>query len=402
MNKKELLEKRAKLIADARALLAKAVLTDEDQANADAMMDEADGIKAQLDRLDRAERLANTLEQGGETPRAQRRAPTNILEHTNEVRAQLSSDEYRNDFWTMARTAPNQFHGAAAERLQYVNSLHTVTDTRGGYLVPVEYETTLLRALDNETVFRSMADVITSGTDRIIPTEVDIGEANWLGEEEEYPESDAQFGRTNMGNHKLGRIIKVSEELLQDAFFDIEGYVANAFGRSFGFAQERAFLTGNGVGKPKGVLLDATIGKTTAAPTALVADDLLDVYHALRRGYRNKAKWLVSDSLIKSVRKLKDGQGNYIWQPGLTAGAPDTMLGRPVEVSDFMPDVAAGQTPLLFGDFKYYRIMDRKGVTMQRLSELYAKNGQVGFRMYMRTDGKLLLPEAVKSLKMAA
>ena len=115
-----------------------------------------------------------------------------------------------------------------------------------------------------------------------------------------------------------------------------------------------------------------------------------------------KATWVVNDSTIKAIRKLKDNNGQYLWQPGLTANAPDTILGRPVKTSAFMPSIAAGAKSIIFGDFKYYWIADRQGRTFKRLNELYATTGQVGFLASQRVDGRLILPEALKVLKQKA
>lgn len=402
MTKKEKLEKRAKLIADARALLDKGTLSAEDSANFDAMMKEADDIKAALDKEDRLAALEASLT--NPTPAAAAATPSGdpIVDMANAAMRARASDNYSQAFWNAVRSDPQMLSMENRRELQIVASQNTGTPDKGGYLVPLQYETVLIQALDNFNIMRRLATVTSSGVDRQIPVEVDIGAATWIDEEAQFPESDITVGKTNMSAHKLGRIIKVSEELLQDAFFDVASYVADCFGRTFGRAEEQAFLLGNGTGKPKGIVLDAQAGVTTAAATAVTADNVIDMYHALRRQYRNRATWLVSDAFVKAIRKLKDNDGQYLWQPSISANTPDTIMGRPVETSDDMAGLTASAVPAVFGDMKYYRIMDRKGITMQRLNELYAATGQVGFRMYSRTDGKLLLPEAVKKLTMAA
>ena len=129
---------------------------------------------------------------------------------------------------------------------------------------------------------------------------------------------------------------------------------------------------------------------------------MLDLFYSLSRPYRAQARWLSSDPMIKLIRKLKDNDGQYLWQPGLQADEPDRILGRPVIASSYVPAPAASARSLAFGDMSYYRIADRLGTTMQRLDEKYADTGQVGFRMRSRTDGKLTLAEAVKVLEQAA
>lgn len=146
----------------------------------------------------------------------------------------------------------------------------------------------------------------------------------------------------------------------------------------------------------------ATAGVTAAGTAAVTADELVDLYHSLKPQYRQAAVWTMKDSTVKLVRKLKDSEGQYIWQPGLQAGQPDTILNAPLRVTDGMPAAAAGAVSVLFGDFSHYMIADRSGVSMQRLNELYAANGQIGFKAFKRTEGKLILTEAVKKLTQAA
>ena len=124
----------------------------------------------------------------------------------------------------------------------------------------------------------------------------------------------------------------------------------------------------------------------------------MDLYYSLKSPYRRNAVWTLNDSTVKAIRKLKDGNGQYLWQPGITAGAPDMILGCPVRTSSYMPAIAAGAKTIAFGDFSYYWIADRQGRSFKRLNELYAATGQVGFLASQRVDGKLVLPEAVKVL----
>ena len=209
----------------------------------------------------------------------------------------------------------------------------------------------------------------------------------------------------SIGAYKIGTMIKVSEELLNDSIFDLENYISTEFARRIGAKEEEAFFTGDGSGKPTGILAaagGAEVGVTAAAATALTADEVIDLFYSLKSPYRKNAFWVLNDSTVKAIRKLKDGQGQYLWQPSLAAGMPDTILGRPVKTSAFMPAVAAGAKTVAFGDFRYYWIADRQGRSFKKLSELYAATGQVGFLGSQRVDGRLILPEAVKVLKQKA
>ena len=309
-----------------------------------------------------------------------------------------ASEEYRTNFWNAMRSK--------VPLPGVVNALEKGTDFEGGYLVPDEYERTLVEALEEENVFRQLANVIrTSSGDRKIPVVATKGTASWIDEEGAYTESDDSFGPVSIGAYKVGTMIKVSEELLNDSVFDLESYIAKEFARRIGAKEEEAFFTGDGSGKPLGVLAatgGAETGVTAASSTAVTAGELMDLFYSLKSPYRKKAVWVLNDSTIKAVRKLKDSTGQYLWQPSLMAGTPDTLLGRPVKTSAYMPVIAAGAKTIAFGDFSYYWIADRQGRSFKRLNELYAANGQVGFLGSQRVDGKLVLSEAVKVLAQKA
>ena len=202
--------------------------------------------------------------------------------------------------------------------------------------------------------------------------------------------------------YKLSVAVKVSEELLADNQYDLEGYLIRSFGQAIANAEEDAFITGDGVSKPTGLLhptKGGQIGIVTAG-NSITADEVVDLIYKLKRPYRTKAAFLTSDSTLAAIRKLKDGIGNYIWQPALTAGEPDRLLGYPVYTSAFVPTVDAGQPVMAFGDFSYYNIGDRGTRSLAALHELYAGVGQVAFVARERVDGRLILPEAVQVLKM--
>lgn len=289
---------------------------------------------------------------------------------------------------------------------EVLNALQVGTDSEGGFLVPDEFERTLVEALEEQNIFRSLASVIqTSSGDRKIPVVASKGTASWVDEEGAIPESDDSFGQVSIGAYKLGTMIKVSEELLNDSVFDLEAYISREFARRIGNKEEEAFFSGDGKGKPLGVLAatgGAETGVTAASATAFTVDEVFDLFYALKAPYRKSAVFLMNDSSVKALRKLKDGNGQYLWQPSLTAGAPDTLLGRPVHTSAYMPAMAAGAKSILFGDLSYYWVADRQGRSFRRLGELFAPTGQVGFLATQRVDGKLILPEAVQVLQQKA
>lgn len=286
------------------------------------------------------------------------------------------------------------------------NTLREGTDSEGGYLVPDEFERTLVQALEQATVIRNHAHIITtsSGSHKI-PVVASHGSAAWLDEGGQYTESDEVFGQVQLDAHKVGTIIKVSEELLQDSAFDLESYIVSEFARRIGNKEEEAFLTGNGTGKPTGIL-DATaggqVGVTTASATGITADEVIDLFYSLKAPYRQNAVWILNDSTVKAIRKLKNGAGDYLWQPALKDGDVPTILGKPYFTTPYAPEIAAGAKTIIFGDLSYYWIGDRTGITFKRLNERFADYGQVGFLAYRRLDGKTVLPEAIKILQMKA
>jgi HK97 family phage major capsid protein len=291
-------------------------------------------------------------------------------------------------------------------RHDVLNALSVGTDSEGGYLVPDEFERTLVQTLEEENVFRKLAKIIqTSSGDRKIPVVVTKGTAAWLDEGEEFDESDSVFGQTSIGAYKLGTMIKVSDELLNDSVFDLENYISTEFARRIGAKEEEAFLVGDADGKPTGIFNatgGAQLGVTAGSATAITADEIIDLVYSLKAPYRKNAVFLMNDATVKAIRKLKDGQGQYLWQPSLTAGTPDTLLNRPVYTSAYAPIIEAGAKTIAFGDFGYYWIADRQGRSFKRLNELFATTGQVGFLASQRVDGKLILPEAIKVLQQKA
>ena len=391
----ELREKRAKAWEAAKAFLdshrnEKGVLSAEDDASYSRMEQEITDLGKEISRLERQEAFEKELSQPVNMPLTGRPAAGSL----GKEKTGRASDEYRTNFWDMMRSK--------TPMPQVVNALQIGTDSEGGYLVPDEYERTLVEALEEENVFRQLAKVIrTSSGDRKIPVVATKGTASWIDEEGAYLESDDSFGQVSIGAYKVGTMIKVSEELLNDSVFDLEAYISREFARRIGAKEEEAFFTGDGSGKPLGVLAaagGAETGVTAASATAITADELIDLFYSLKAPYRRNAVWVLNDSTIKAIRKLKDNQGQYLWQPSLTAGAPDLLLGKPVRTSAYMPAIAADAKTIAFGDFSYYWIADRQGRSFKRLNELYAATGQVGFLASQRVDGKLVLPEAIKVL----
>lgn len=389
----ELQEKRAKIWKQAKDFLderqAKSdILSAEDNATYERMEKDVVDLGKEIDRLNKQAAIDNELNQP--TTNAIVGAPTLGKESG-------AKDQYDQLFWNMMR-------GNVSANV--MNALKEGSDSDGGYLVPDEFENQLIQKLHQENVLRSISHVIqTSSGDHKIPVVASEGTASWLDEEAAYTESNSSFGQVTLGAHKLGTLIKVSDELLNDSAFDLTNYISTEFARRLGDSEEEAFLTGNGTGRPTGILNDsngAKDGVTAAAADAITFDELIDLFYSLKEPYRKNAVFLMNDSTVKAVRKLKDQNGQYIWQPSVQLGTPDMILNRPVFTSQYMPTLSAGNKIALFGDFSYYWIADRQGRTFKRLNELYAVNGQVGFLGSQRVDAKTILPEALTTLKMGA
>lgn len=395
----ELREKRAKAWDAAKQFLdakrgADGMLSEEDTATYDKMEQDVINLGKEIERLERQAAIDAELSKATSTPLTGK--PGAKMGKDETEKTGRASDEYKGSFWNAMRVK--------APMPSVLNALQEGTDSEGGYLVPDEFERTLVEALEEENVFRTLAHVIkTSSGDRKIPVVASKGTASWVDEEGAYTESDDAFSQVSIGAYKLGTMIKVSEELLADSVFDLEAYISKEFARRIGAREEESFFNGDGKGKPLGILAakdGAEVGVTAASATAITADEVIDLFYSLKAPYRKNAVWVLNDATVKQIRKLKDSTGQYLWQPSLVAGTPDTILGRPVKTSAFMPTAAAGAKTIAFGDFKYYWIADRQGRTFKKLSELYAANGQVGFMGTQRVDGKLILPEAIKVLQM--
>ena len=357
----------------------------------DRMADEVAKLGKEIDRLERQMEIDAKLAQPTSAP--VKNSPMAV--RTDDVKP-TATDEYNRAFWDMMR--------GDGHIMEVRNALSVGKDDEGGYTVPGEFERRLIQGLEENNIFRQMAHVIrTSSGTRKIPIANDTMEASWIDEGEEIPETTTKFAQTTLSAYKMGAMIRVSNELLNDSAFDIAAYIADRFGKAMGRAEEKAFIVGTGDKQPTGLLNDtvgAETGATAASSTAVTFDDIFKLYYSLKSPYRAKASFLCNEELLLQLMTLKDGQGQYIWRPALDIGKPDTILGRPIYTSGFMPGVARGNKVMTFGDYNFYWVADRASRTFRRLNELFASTDQVGFMTTQRVDGKLILPEAVKVLVM--
>lgn len=386
MNILELYDKRAKAWEAAKAFLDSHTdkdgnLSAEDAAAYDKMEKEVVELGKSIDRLQRQQAIDNELSRPASAPITN--APKN-----SKPAGFRASNEYKAAMLTALRT----------EFRQVSDVLEEGTDANGGYLVPEEYDRRLIDVLNEENIMRSLATKITTSGEHKINVAANKPAAAWIEEGGAIQFADATFDQKLMDAHKLHVAIKITDELLYDNAFGLENYIITQFGKALANAEEDAFLNGDGNGKPKGMLADAETGVTTSG-ASMTSDDIIDLIYSLKRPYRKNASFMMNDSTIAAIRKLKDNNNNYIWQPAYQAGEPDRLLGYTLHTSAFFPEKAAGKVALAFGDYSYYNIGDRGSRSMQQLKELFAGNGMVGYLMKERVDGLLLLPEAVKVLK---
>lgn len=278
------------------------------------------------------------------------------------------------------------------------NVLQEGVDTDGGYLVPEEYDNRLIDVLGEENIMRDLSTVITTSGEHKINIAATKPAASWIEEGGQLSFGDATFDQILLDSHKLHVAIRVTEELLYDNAFGLENYIITQFGKALANAEEDAFLNGDGVGKPLGLFAASGGGQIAETLTAAIkADDIINLVYALKRPYRKKASFIMNDKNIAAIRKLKDNNGAYIWQPSAQAGEPDRLFGYPVHTSAYAPEDA-----IAFGDYKYYNIGDRGTRSFKQLTELFAGNGMIGYVAKERVDGKLILPEAVQILRLKA
>lgn len=385
----ELKQERASAIKKQRRLVDKAEeedrsLSSDERTKFNNLDEEIDKLEERIEDLKKVEeREKKILEQmGGEGKEADN-----------------NDNEYRSVYERMLRKGMDNLDREERKIIREKRAQSVANATKGGYLVPTEWANRMIEKLTEQSVMRRLATVETTAVETKIPVSTSKPTFGWIDEEGSFPTTDEEFGQKSVDAWKNGGIIKVSEELLYDNQYDLEGRIERDFSVAASQLEEAAFVNGNGVKKPRGLILDAEAGVSDAGGSSNVDfDDVIDLVYSLKSVYRRNANFLANDDAAKTLRKLKDSNNQYLWEPSTQAGQPDRLLGYDIYYSPEMPDVSDNNKAMLFGDLSYYSIYDRQGLFMQRLNEKYADNGQIGFRAYMRTDGLLTLPEAVKYL----
>ncbi|WAW14078.1 phage major capsid protein [Peptostreptococcus equinus] len=384
----EMIEKRNKAWEGAKAFLESkrdkdGLISEEDAKVYDEMEKKVHNFSLEIERLQKMEEIDKELSK----PMSDAIVSRPMKVEDKPEKKGRARDEYKESMLTALRTNFKKVSDILQEGV----------DADGGFLVPEEYDSRLIKTLEEENIMRGLATKITTSGQHKINVAMSDPAAAWIEEGGALNFGDSKFAQVLLDAHKLHVAVKVTEELLYDNAFKLEDHILGAFGKALANAEEDAFLNGDGNGKPTGIFNKKDGGTFLKEITAIKTDDLIDLVHSLKRPYRKKAAFIMNDKTIAQVRKLKDNNGAYIWQPSYQEDEPDRILGYPVKTSAFAPENA-----IAFGDFSYYNIGDRGARSFKELTELFAGNGMIGFVAKERVDGKLVLKEAVQILPVKA
>lgn len=396
---KQLREERAKLVADAQAILKQEKMSAEDEKKFDAIMADVDAKKVELDRFERVLNVERELSQ-----RVEQRA--GIM--------QISPDQIREDdersgqafdaYMRRGILGLSDDERALIQRRQMAVSpeiraaLGVGTGAGGGFTVPqgfshqiedAEKEFGAMLADNGQTFFDT-----DSGNAIPWPTDNDTGNTGeQLGENTGTAEQDVTFGSVTFDSYMYSsKLVRVSFQLLEDSAFDLNGFLSRKLGERIGRIVNQRLTTGTGTAQPNGIVTAAALGKTGTAgqTTSVVYNDLVDLEHSIDPAYRKRARWMMADSSLKVIKKMVDGQSRPLWMPGIAVGAPDTILGYRYVINQDVPVMAASAKSILFGAVEKYVVRRVRQIGLLRLQERYAEALQVGFIAYQRFDGDLL------------
>lgn len=406
MNIQEMRRRRTKLGADARAIMTDAEaagrsMTPEEEQRFDRLMDERDQVDATIER---AERLEDDERRAAEDDAGRGRDRSNGGEDGG-----------------MAALRAYLLGGRAALTPEQARTLVAGNDPEGGFLVaPQQFVGELLQNVDDMVPLRGLATVqqLTQAESLGVPTlDTDLDDADWTSEIGTGSQDDAlRFGKRELRPHPIAKRVKVSRKLLRVSRLGPEAIVRERMAYKFAVTQEKAYMTGDGNQKPLGLFTahadgiptSRDVDVSTDASTLVNAaggnagDDLITAKYTLKPQYHRNARWLFHRLVLASVRKLKDGQDNYVWRAGLATDQGDTILDLPYVLSEYAPSTFADNDYIgLLGDFRFYWIAEALQFEVQRLVELYAEANQVGFIGRAEADGMPVLSEAFVRLQSA-
>jgi HK97 family phage major capsid protein len=400
MDTKALREQRAKLVADARQILDTAeaqarALSVEERDTIEKIDRDIDAIKATIEAREKL--AAETYV----VPESQREERTR-----EEAKGDQRKIDYANAFDGYLRRG---LAGLSSDERQVLSSgyqpfetreQNTLTGAAGGFVVAPDTRF-YNQVVEARKAFGGMLSAgctviqTSTGADLPIPTNDDTGNTGAIVAEEgsHAGGTSISLGQVRLGAHLYSsKIVKISWQLLQDSEVDFPALLARKLGERIGRIQNTHMTTGTGAGQPQGVVTGATSGVAgaTGTTTTIPADNLFDLFHSVDIAYRPNARWMMSDTTALALRKVKDGNGQYLWQPGLQMSAPDMLLGKPVVINNDMAVPAASAKSILFGDFSTYYIREVRALQVVRLEELYAANGQNGYMLFARLDAGLV------------
>lgn len=389
---KQLREERAKLVADAQAILKQDKMSSEDEQKFDAIMADVDVKKVEIDRIERVLAAEQELSQ-----RVERRAGVEgVTVSDRKVRDEEEAAIFHKWMLGGMESLEMSERQVMQRRHSPIQAAQSTTGSAGGFMIPQGFSDRLEVALKFYSGMLQNAEVLEtdSGNDIPWPTVNDTAQVGAiLAENATITAQDATFASITLKAYMYtSKLIAVSWQLMQDSAFSVENVVADIAGERLGRIWNTHFTTGTGSSQPNGVVTAATLGKTgtTGQTGSVIYDDLIDLIYSVDRAYRQGSKFMMNDASIKVVRKLKDSQGLPLWQTSLQAGEPDNLLGYPVVPNNDVATMAANAKSILFGDFKKYKIRRVRGGSLVRLNERYADALQVGFFLFGRVDGNLI------------
>lgn len=392
----EMKQRHADVVAEMRTLVESADkenrgMTDEENTKYDSLDKELDLLKSSIQKREKldAEEARLSAEDAQNTSENREKG------HASGGKNGIESAEYREAFRQFI-VDPTQINPEQRNLLLEKRALSAVTGASGGYTVSEDFYNKLVDAMQHFGGMRQVSNVFstTTGADLPIPTANDTAsEGELLGENTTATTGDISFGQIIMKAYKYSsKVVLVPFELLQDSAFDIETYIARKLGERLGRITNKHFTVGDNSSKPQGVVTGATLGKLGAAgqTTSVTYDDLVDLTHSVDIVYRKDAKFMLNDSTLKAIKKLKDSQGLPLWSRGMTEKEPSTILGYPYQINNDIPTMAASAKSILFGNFENYFIRDVKDIQLYRISDKYIESGQVGFLAFYRGDARMV------------
>lgn len=414
MNSRKLREQRAKLVAQAGELVGEdGKVAAADQDRFDSLHNEADELKAQIDRAERQEHadLELRASQGSVASRQEGAS----VEHANDEQGaeseqrELSKEERdRRESEMFRRYALRGEHGLTQEDRSIIERRNANlpaeiraqsvgVDTLGGYTVPPDSRfmsqvEQALKAFGGVRNTRATILQTDNGSDIPMPTSNDTGnKGELLAENTESDEQDITFGSKMLRAYMFSsKQIPVSIQFMQDTAVNPDEFIGAAAGERIARIRAQYTINGTGQNQPEGLAQATVLGKQGASQTAVTYDDFVDMEHSIDPAYRQQAEWLIGDGLLKAAKKLKDGEGRPLWVPGVATREPDTILGYRYAVDQEIPAPTTGAITAYFGDFSKFVIRDVRQVTLLRLVERRAEKLQVVFLAFQRGDSMLL------------